>query len=138
MTSRFDLSIATRVARKSQLGCALKQRIAALDPEEDHEEVALARLTPEVLYSDPIAVHARLSDRFRVRWPCPASPASSTGVAAAPTCAIPRARTDDTLGLFGAFLKWGPSSSEGRLIFASALIKNVVEARRHQQAPLAD
>lgn len=47
---------AARVARKRQLGYALKRRIAALDPEEDHEEVA--RLTLEVLYGEPVAVHA--------------------------------------------------------------------------------
>jgi hypothetical protein len=49
---------AARVARKHQLGYSLKRRIAALDPEKDHEEVA--RLTLEVLYGDPIAVHAGL------------------------------------------------------------------------------
>ncbi len=49
---------AARVARKRQIGYALKRRIAALDPEEDHEEVA--RLTLEVLYGDPIGVHAGL------------------------------------------------------------------------------
>jgi hypothetical protein len=49
---------AARVTGKRQLGYALKRRIAALDPEEDHEEVA--RLTLEVLYGDPIGVHAAL------------------------------------------------------------------------------
>jgi len=49
---------AARVARKRQLGYGLKRRIAALDPEEDHEEVA--RLTLEVLSGDPFAVHAGL------------------------------------------------------------------------------
>jgi hypothetical protein len=49
---------AARVTSKRQLGYALKRRIAALDPEEDHEEVA--RLTLEVLYGDPIGVHAGL------------------------------------------------------------------------------
>lgn len=45
---RKDMA-AARVTRKRQLGYALKRRIAALDPEEDHEEVA--RLTLEVLSS---------------------------------------------------------------------------------------
>ena len=49
---------AARVARKRQFGYALKRRIAALDPEQDHEQ--LARLTLEVLYGDRIGVHAAL------------------------------------------------------------------------------
>ncbi len=48
---------AARVARKRQLGYVLKRRIAALDPEKDHEEVA--RLTLEVFYGEPNnGVHA--------------------------------------------------------------------------------
>ena len=45
-------------AGKRQLGYAVRRRIAALDPVEDNEEAA--RLTFEVLYGDPIAVHAGL------------------------------------------------------------------------------
>lgn len=45
-------SIADGIANKRQLGYALKRRIAALDREENHEEVA--RLTLEALYGDPI------------------------------------------------------------------------------------
>ena len=39
-----------------RFGYAIKRRIAALDPVEDNEEAA--RLTFEVLYGDPIGVHA--------------------------------------------------------------------------------
>ena len=56
--SGCEVSAVVTVARKRQLGYSLRRQIAALDPEEDHEEVA--RLTLEVLYGDPIAVHAGL------------------------------------------------------------------------------
>jgi hypothetical protein len=43
-------------APSRRLGYAIRRRIAALDPVDNNEEAA--QLTFEVLYGDPIAVHA--------------------------------------------------------------------------------
>jgi hypothetical protein len=66
---------AARFARKRQLGYALKRRITALDPAEDHEEVT--RLTLEVLYGEQAAIRAINSEPSA--WPSrQSSSASST------------------------------------------------------------
>src|ERR1700684_2497318 len=57
-TPRMRPTAPASVTGKRELGYALKRRIAALDPAADHEEVA--RLTLEVLYGDPMGVHAGL------------------------------------------------------------------------------
>jgi hypothetical protein len=105
-----------RVAKKRQLGYALKRRIAALDPQENHEE--MARLTLEVLYGDPIAVHAGYLIGFSRQVAVPSiARVIYQGGGGANLRDVTR-RTDDTLALFGAFLKWGPSSAEGRAAIA--------------------
>jgi hypothetical protein len=53
---------AVRDAGGRRSGYAIRRRIAALDPVDDNEEAA--RLTFEVLYGDPIAVHAALLAGF--------------------------------------------------------------------------
>ena len=120
---------AARVTRKRQLGYALKRRIAALDPEEDHEEVA--RLTLEVLYGDPIGVHAGLLIGFsrQVAVPSIARVIYRGGGGDTMHDIVPR--IDDTLALFGAFLKWGPSSPEGRAAIARM-------ERIHARFPITD
>jgi hypothetical protein len=107
---------AARVARKRQLGYALKQRIAALDPEEDHAEVA--RLTLDVLYGEPIAVHAGYLIGFSRQVAVPSIARVIYRGGGGDNLRDVARRTDDTLALFGAFLKWGPSSPEGRAAIA--------------------
>jgi hypothetical protein len=107
---------AARVTRKRQLGYALKRRIAALDPDEDHEEVA--RLTLEVLYGDPIGVHAALLIGFSRQVAVPSIARVIYRGGGGDTLGDIARRIDDTLALFGAFLKWGPSSPEGQAAIA--------------------
>ena len=99
-----------------RLGYAIKRRIAALNPEEDHEEVA--RLTLEVLYGDPIGVHAALLIGFSRQVAVPSIARVIYRGGGGETMGDIARRIDDTLALFGAFLKWGPSSAEGRAAIA--------------------
>jgi ER-bound oxygenase mpaB/B'/Rubber oxygenase, catalytic domain len=110
-----------------RLGYVVKRRIAALEPERDHEEVA--RLTLEVLYGDPIGVHAALLIGFsrQVAVPSIARVVYSGGG----TIRDVARRNDDTLVLFGAFLSRGPSSPEGRAAIARM-------ERIHSRFPIAD
>jgi hypothetical protein len=128
----FDVAVTggrVGVARKRQLGYTLKRRIAALDPEEDHEEVA--RLTLEVLYGDPIAVHAALLIGFSRQVAVPSIARVIYRGGAGDTLLDVARRIDDTLALFGAFLKWGPSSPEGRAAIARM-------ERIHGRFPITD
>jgi hypothetical protein len=103
-------------AGNRRLGYAIKRQIAALDPEEDHEEVA--RLTLEVLYGDPIAVHAALLIGFSRQVAVPSIARVIYRGGGGETMGDIARRIDDTLALFGAFLKWGPSSQEGQAAIA--------------------
>lgn len=127
----FDVAVVTAagVTRKRQLGYALKRRIAALDPEEDHEEVA--RLTLEVLYGDPIGVHAGLLIGFSRQVTVPSIARVIYRGGGGETLRDVARRNDDTLALFGAFLKWGPSSPEGRAAIARM-------ERIHARFPITD
>ena len=107
---------AARALGSRQLGYALRRRIAALDPDKDHEEVA--RLTLEVLYGDPIAVHAGLLLGFSRQVAVPAIARVIYRGGGGETVHNVARRNDETLALFGAFLKWGPSSPEGRAAIA--------------------
>ncbi|HEY7933049.1 MAG TPA: oxygenase MpaB family protein [Solirubrobacteraceae bacterium] len=120
---------AATVTRKRQLGYALKRRIAALDPVEDHEEVA--RLTLEVLYGDPVAVHAGLLIGFSRQVAVPSIARVIYRGGGGDTLRDVARRIDDTLALFGAFLKWGPSSPEGRAAIARM-------ERIHSRFPITD
>jgi hypothetical protein len=103
-------------AGSRRLGYTIRRRIAALDAEEDHEEVA--RLTLEVLYGDPIAVHAALLIGFSRQVAVPSIARVIYRGGGGETLRDIARRIDDTLALFGAFLKWGPSSPEGRAAIA--------------------
>jgi hypothetical protein len=120
---------AARITRKRQLGYALERRIAALDPEEDHEEVA--RLTLEVLYGDPIGVHAALLIGFSRQVAVPSIARVIYRGGGGDTLHDVARRIDDTLALFGAFLKWGPSSPEGQAAIARM-------ERIHARFPITD
>jgi hypothetical protein len=118
-----------RLGSKRQLGYTLERRIAALDPEEDHEEVA--RLTLEVLYGDPIGVHAALLIGFSRQVAVPSiARVIYRGGKGDTMCDVAR-RNDDSLALIGAFLKWGPSSPEGRAAIARM-------ERIHDRFPITD
>jgi hypothetical protein len=117
------------VQRKRQLGYVLKRRIAALDPVEDHEEVA--RLTLEVLYGDPIGVHAGLLIGFSRQVAVPSIARVIYRGGGGDTMHDIAPRIDDTLALFGAFLKWGPSSPQGRAAIARM-------ERIHARFPITD
>jgi hypothetical protein len=114
---------------KRQLGYTLKRRIAALDPDEDHEEVA--RLTLEVLYGDPIGVHAGLLIGFSRQVAVPSIARVIHRGGGGDTMRDIAQRIDDTLALFGAFLKWGPSSPDGQAAIARM-------ERIHARFPITD
>jgi hypothetical protein len=93
-----------------QTGFAIRRRIAALDPIADNEEVA--RLSFEVLHGDPIGVHAAYLVGFsrQVAVPDIARVIYRGGA----NLRDAARRTDETLALFGAFFRFGHSSSQGR------------------------
>jgi hypothetical protein len=98
--------------RNRQLGYAVRRQIAALDPVEDNEEAA--RLTFEVLYGDPIAVHAAYLIGFSRQVAVPDIARVIYQGGGGKNLGHVARRTDDTLALFGAFLHWGHSSPQGR------------------------
>jgi hypothetical protein len=102
--------------RLRESGYAIKRRIAALDPVEDNEEVA--RLTFEVLYGDPIAVHAAYLIGFSRQVAVPDIARVIYRGGDGKNLRHVARRTDDTLALFGAFLHWGHSSQRGRAAIA--------------------
>lgn len=95
-----------------RLGYAIRRRIAALDPVEDNEEAA--RLTFEVLYGDPIAVHAAYLIGFSRQVAVPDIARVIYRGGSGKNLRHVARRTDDTLALFGAFFHWGHSSPQGR------------------------
>lgn len=99
-----------------RLGYAIRRRIAALDPVKDSEEAA--RLTFEVLYGDPIAVHAAYLVGFSRQVAVPGIARVVYRGGGGENLRDVARRTDDTLALFGAFLRWGPSSPEGQAAIA--------------------
>lgn len=99
-----------------ELGYAIRRRIAALDPVEDNEEVA--RLTFEVLYGDPIAVHAAYLVGFSRQVAAPGIARVIYRGGGGENLRDVARRTDDTLTLFGAFFRWGHSSPRGRAAIA--------------------
>jgi mpaB/rubber oxygenase-like protein len=103
-------------AGSRRLGYAIRRRIAALDPVEDNEEVA--RLTFEVLYGDPIAVHAALLIGFSRQVAVPSIARVIYRGGNGETLRDVARRIDDTLTLFGAFFHWGHSSPRGRAAIA--------------------
>lgn len=114
--SGCEVSAVVTVARKRQFGYSLSRKIAALDPEDDHEEVA--RLTLEVLYGDPIAVHAGLLVGFSRQVAVPSIARVIYRGGGGETLRDVSGRNDDSLALFGEFLKWGPSSPAGQAAIA--------------------
>ncbi len=99
-----------------QLGYAIRRRIAALDPVADNEQVA--RLTFEVLYGDPIAVHAGYLIGFSRQVAVPGIARVIYRGGAGENLRDVAGRTDDSLALLGAFLHWGHSSPRGRAAIA--------------------
>lgn len=99
-----------------RLGYAVRRQIEALDPVQDHEE--MARLSFEVLYGDPILVHAAYLVGFSRQVAVPEIARVVYRGGEGKNLRDVARRTDDTLALFGAFLKWGHSSPEGRAAIA--------------------
>jgi hypothetical protein len=99
-----------------ETGFAIRRRIGALDPVADDEEAA--RLTLEVLHGDPIAVHAALLIGFSRQVADPDIGRIIHRGGAGATIRDVARRNDDTLTLFGAFLRWGHSSPQGRAAIA--------------------
>lgn len=99
-----------------RLGYAIRRRIAALDPVKDSEEAA--RLTFEVLYGDPIAVHAAYLIGFSRQVAVPGIARVIYRGGGGENLRDVARRTDDTLALFGAFFRWGHSSPQGRAAIA--------------------
>jgi hypothetical protein len=97
-------------------GYAIRRRIAALDPVDDNEEAA--RLTFEVLYGDPIAVHAAYLVGFSRQVAVPGIARVIYRGGGGENLRDVARRTDDTLTLFGAFFHWGHSSPRGRAAIA--------------------
>jgi hypothetical protein len=103
-------------AGSRRLGYVIRRRIAALDPVEDNEEAA--RLTFEVLYGDPIGVHAALLIGFSRQVAVPGIARVIYRGGGGETLRDVARRIDDTLALFGAFFRWGHSSLRGRAAIA--------------------
>jgi hypothetical protein len=99
-----------------RLGYAIRRRIAALDPIVDNEEAA--RLTFEVLYGDPIAVHAGYLVGFSRQVAVPGIARVVYRGGGGENLRDVARRTDDSLTLLGAFLRWGHSSPQGRAAIA--------------------
>jgi hypothetical protein len=99
-----------------RFGYSIGRQIAALDPVEDNEEAA--RLTFEVLYGDPIAIHAAYLVGFSRQVAVPGIARVIYRGGSGGNLRDVARRTDDTLGLFGAFLRWGHSSPQGRAAIA--------------------
>jgi hypothetical protein len=100
-----------------------------LDPEHDHEE--LARLSFEVLYGDPIFVHAGYLVGFSRQMAVPSIARVVYRGGGGDNLHDVARRTDDTLTLFGEFLCRGHSSPEGR-----AAITRM--ERIHDRFPITD
>jgi hypothetical protein len=103
-------------AGSRRLGYAIRRRIAALDPVEDNEEAA--RLTFEVLYGDPIAIHASYLIGFSRQVAVPGIARVIYRGGGGENLRDVARRTDDSLTLFGAFFRWGHSSPQGRAAIA--------------------
>ena len=101
---------------RRRLGYAIRRQIAALDPVEEHEEVA--RLTSEVLYGDPIGVHAGYLIGFSRQVAVPGIARVVYRGGGGENLRDVARRTDDSLALFGAFFRWGHSSPQGRAAIA--------------------
>ncbi|HEY5260661.1 MAG TPA: oxygenase MpaB family protein, partial [Solirubrobacteraceae bacterium] len=99
-----------------RLGYAIRRRIAALDPVEENEEAA--RLTFEVLYGDPIAIHASYLIGFSRQVAVPSIARVVYRGGGGENLRDVARRTDDSLALFGAFFRWGHSSPQGRAAIA--------------------
>lgn len=99
-----------------RLGYAIRRQIATLDPVADNEEAA--RLTFEVLYGDPIAVHAAYLIGFSRQVAVPDIARVIYRGGGGENLRDVARRTDDTLALFGAFFRWGHSSPRGRAAIA--------------------
>jgi hypothetical protein len=91
----------------------------------------VARLTLDVLYGDPIAVHAGYLIGFSRQVAVPSVARVIYRGGGGDNLRDVARRTDDTLALFGAFLKWGPSSPEGRTAIARM-------ERIHDRFPITD
>lgn len=114
---------------RRELGFTIRRRIAALDPERDHEEVS--RLTFEVLYGDPMFVHAGYLVGFARQMAVPSIARVVYRGGRGDNLRDVARRSDDTLTLFGAFLRWGPSSPRG----AEAIARM---ERIHDRFPITD
>jgi hypothetical protein len=99
-----------------RFGYAVRRQIEALDPAQDHEE--MARLSFEVLYGDPLLVHAAYLVGFSRQVAVPEIARVVYRGGEGKNLRDVARRSDDTLALFGAFLKWGHSSPEGRAAIA--------------------
>jgi hypothetical protein len=103
-------------APSRRLGYAVRRRIAALDPVADNEEAA--RLTFEVLYGDPIAVHAAYLVGFSRQVAVPSIARVVYRGGGGENLRDVARRTEDSLTLFGEFFRFGYSSPRGRAAIA--------------------
>jgi hypothetical protein len=104
------------IVKRWVLGRTVQRRIAGLDPESDHEEIA--RLTLQVLYGDPIVVHARYLVGFARQMAVPSIARVVYRGGHGDNLRHVVRRSDDTLTLLGEFLRWGHSSQAGRAAIA--------------------
>ncbi|MDX6698547.1 MAG: hypothetical protein QOE65_1944 [Solirubrobacteraceae bacterium] len=112
-----------------ELGYRVRRRIAELDPEGDHEE--LARLSHQVLHGDPIPVHAAYLVGFARQMAVPSIARVMYRGGGGDMVADSARRTDDTLTFFGEFLRRGHSTPEGRTAIARM-------ERIHARFPITD
>ena len=110
-------------------GTRVKRRIARLDPERDNEQ--LTHLSLEVLYGDPIFVHASYLVAFSRQVAVPSIARIVYRGGGGDIIRDTPRRNDDTLTFFGEYLRRGHSSHAGRAAIARM-------ERIHNRFPITD
>ncbi|MBO0768756.1 MAG: DUF2236 domain-containing protein [Solirubrobacterales bacterium] len=101
-----------------------RDEVARLDPERDNERIA--HLTAEVRYGDPLLVALLYTVAFCRQMAVPSIARVVHRGGASPIMVATRKRNDDTLMLFGEFMRSGHSSPRGR---AAITRMNEIHAR---------
>jgi hypothetical protein len=101
---------------RRRLGLQIRREIARLDPVSQHEEIA--RLTYEVLYGDPMAVHLGYLVGFARQMAVPSIARVVYRGGGGDMLRHAARRNDETLAIFGEFLHHGYSSRRGTAAIA--------------------
>ncbi|GAC69856.1 oxygenase MpaB family protein [Gordonia soli] len=105
---------AALMSRSMVSGRAIRQRIAALDPVQDNEEIT--HLSLEVRYGDAVFAHAAYTVAFARQMAIPSIARIVHRTGTGDMMHDVRRRNDDTLLFFGEILRQGHSSAHGRSV----------------------